>query len=167
MKYSRGVPKTVCYTDDDMTPDDTKFMRAAIEQSKISLASGDGPTGCVIVKDGEIIAAGHNEEHERCDPTKHAEMVTIQRLCQAVQKKHPTGCTLYSTLQPCGMCSVACLWTGIERIVYGASRGNVDSALFAEQHLNVSDYVHDSFHPNIEVVGGVLEAECDALYRTT
>lgn len=144
---------------------DKAFMAAAIAESEKSIAEGNGETGCVIVKDGVIVAAGHNEENTRIDPTAHAEMVTIQKLCKQIGTKDLRGYTLYSTLQPCAMCSVACIWAGVSRIVYGAGRGTVDPSLFAEKHLNVTDFVCDSFHPDIEIVGGVLADECSALYR--
>lgn len=141
-------------------------MTAALEESKLAIAEGNGQTGCVIVKDGVVVAAGHNEENTRIDPTAHAEMVTIQKLCRNIGSKDLTGYTLYSTLQPCAMCSVACVWAGVSRIVYGAGRKTVDDSLFAEKQLNVTDFVRDSFRPNIEIIGGVLEAECSELYRS-
>ena len=142
-------------------------MRAALEQSHLSIKSGNGPIGCVIVKDNVIVAAGHNEEGVRKDPTAHAEMVTIQRLCQQIQNKNLSGYTLYSTLQPCGMCSMACIWAGVSTIVYGAGRATVHTDYFAEKHLNVSDFVRDSFHPEIEIIGGILEDECSQLYQAS
>jgi tRNA(adenine34) deaminase len=145
---------------------DIQGMKAALEQSHISIRQGNGETGCVIMKDGIIVAVGHNEENTRIDPTAHAEMVTIQKLCKDIGTKDLTGYTLYSTLQPCAMCSVACIWAGVSRIVYGAGRGTVHDNLFAEKHLNVTDFVRDSFHPDIEIIGGVLEQECSQLYQT-
>ena len=118
-------------------------MRAALVQSHLGIKSGNGPIGCVIVKDGEIVAEGHNEEGIRTDPTAHAEMVTIQRLCHQIKNKNLSGYTLYSTLQPCGMCSMACIWAGVSTIVYGAGRGSVHEHYFAEKHLNVSDFVRE------------------------
>ncbi len=70
------------------------YMRAALEQSLLGKKTGNGPIGCVIVKDGEVVAAGHNEEGIRKDPTAHAEMVTIQRLCQQIKNKNLSGYTL-------------------------------------------------------------------------
>ncbi len=141
-----------------------KFMREAIAESRQSLQQGCGPTGCVIVKDGSILARGHNQEHTSHDPTAHAEIVVIRQLCQDIQSKDLSGCTLYSTLQPCGMCSVACLWANISTIVYGASRADVSKDLFAEVNLNISDFIADAKHANIEVISGILADECAALY---
>ncbi len=140
-------------------------MEAALAESKLSIQQGTGPTGCVIVKDNQIIASGHNEQHTQCDPTAHAEMVTIKRLCQAIQHTDLKGYTLYSTLQPCGMCSAACIWANLSTIVYGAGRGDVSERLFDEKHLNLADYVKDSFHPEITIISGVLKEECRKLYE--
>ena len=142
-----------------------QYMQAAIAQSRISIESGNGATGCVIVKDGAILAEGHNEEFTRIDPTAHAEIVTIQRLCKKLGTRDLHGLTLYSTLQPCGMCTAACIWAGITTIVYGAERKDVASRLFDERHRDTADFVADAFRKDITVIPGVLERECSALYR--
>jgi len=71
-----------------------EFMREAISESNKSILEGNGPTGCVIVKDGTIIARGHNEEYSNCDPTAHAEIITIRRLCADIKSKDLSGYTL-------------------------------------------------------------------------
>lgn len=153
------------YIDTDMKKSDHSFfMQKAIDQGNESVSLGNGPTGCVIVKNGEIVAFGHNEERERCDPTAHAEIVTIQKLCREVQTKKLEGCTLYSTLQPCAMCTVACMWAGIEEIIYGARRGDVSGKYFTQQHIDIANLVHDSVHHNITLIPGILEDECIRLY---
>lgn len=141
------------------------YMKQAIMQSRLGARQGNGKTGCVIVKDGEVVASGHNEEMSTCDPTAHAEIITIRRLAQKLHTKDLSGCTLYSTLQPCGMCSVACLWAGIDTVVYGAKRGDVDELFFKELHLNTIDYIKDSKEKDVTVVGGVLEEECKSIYE--
>lgn len=142
-----------------------QFMLEALNESYRSVAEGNGPTGCVIVKDGKIVARGHNEEHTNCDPTAHAEIVTIRKLCAELNSKDLSGYTLYSTLQPCGMCSVACLWANLSIVVYGASRKNVSENLFVEEHLNTIDYVADSSHKDLRVIPNILEKECAELYK--
>ena len=93
-------------------------MRLAIEQArKGQQASGGAEVGAVLVKDGATLCAGFNESEMRHDPTAHAEMVVIRRLCAELKTNSLEGCTLYCTLQPCGMCTMACLWAGISRIV--------------------------------------------------
>lgn len=140
-------------------------MRLAIEQARIGDAKpGAGEVGCVIVKDGTVVAAGHNEAEMRHDPTAHAEIVTLRKLGETLQTTEFRGCTLYCTLQPCGMCSMACIWAKISRVVYGATRKDVHSMYFEERHFNTADYIRDAFRDDIEVVGGVLAEECAQLY---
>jgi tRNA(adenine34) deaminase len=141
------------------------FMNEAILESKKSTEAGNGPTGCIIVKDGDIVARGHNEEHANCDPTAHAEIVTIRRLCHKIGTKNLNGYTLYSTLQPCGMCSIACLWANVSTVVYGASRKNVHKDLFKEEHLNTIDFIADSSNKDLQVIPDILTVDCAALYK--
>ena len=74
------------------------------------------------------------------------------------------GATLYSTLQPCEMCTLACIWAKIGRIVYGAERGQVHEMYFAERHLGVTDLIKDAYRDDLSIRGGVLSEECAALY---
>jgi tRNA(adenine34) deaminase len=144
---------------------DEDFMRRAIELARRGEATpGASPIGCVIVRNGVIIAEGHNETELRCDPTGHAEIVTIRRAGQAVRGIELRGATLYSTLQPCGMCSMACIWAKIGRIVYGAGRADVHRLYFEDRHLDTADFIHDAFRNDLTLEGGVLAAECAALY---
>lgn len=140
-------------------------MRLAIEQARIGLATpGGAHVGCIITRNGEGVASGFNEVEGRHDRTAHSEIVTIRRLCAEWQVTSLAGCTLYCTLQPCGMCTVACIWAGVSRIVYGATRNDVHSIYFAERHANTVDYLRDAFRSDIELTGGVLDEECAALY---
>lgn len=140
-------------------------MRMALEQARIGdQTPGAGEVGCVIVRDGKVLAAGHNEAERTHDPTAHAEIVTLRKLGQALQTIDFTGCTLYCTLQCCGMCTMACLWAKVGRIVFGAARGDVHSMYFEERHLNTADLIRDAFKEDLEVRGGVLVEECAKLY---
>jgi tRNA(adenine34) deaminase len=101
------------------TEEDLRYMRRAIELARIAAGTpGALPIGCVIVRDGEILGEGHNEVDIRHDPTAHAEIVTMQRVGRTLGSADFGGATLYSTLQPCGMCSMASIWGKIGRIVY-------------------------------------------------
>jgi tRNA(adenine34) deaminase len=144
---------------------DLKFMKQAIvEAQKGAAEPGGAEVGCVITWKDELAAAGHNEAELRCDPTAHAEMVTIRRLCAKLQRAELKGYTLYCTLQPCGMCSMACVWAGISRIVYGATRSDVNSVYFESRHADTVDYLRNCFRDDIEIEGGVMKEECSALY---
>jgi tRNA(Arg) A34 adenosine deaminase TadA len=102
--------------------DDARFMRRAIV---IARRPGVNPIGCVIVLDGEIVGEGHNEVDIRHDPTAHAEIVAMRQAGETLGQFEFRGATLCSTLQPCGMCTMASIWARIGRIVYGAERDQV------------------------------------------
>ena len=144
-----------------MTDDD--FMRRAIALAQQGdRAPNGGPIGCVIVLNGKIIGEGHNEVEARHDPTAHAEVVAMRRAGAALGQSQFKGATLFSTLQPCGMCSMASIWAGISRIVYGAERHQVHRMYFEDRHFNTTDFIIDAFKDDIQVKGGLL---ADSLRR--
>jgi tRNA(adenine34) deaminase len=144
---------------------DEDWMRLAIAEACKGIRQlGGAEVGCVIVKNGAVLHTSHNEVELRNDPTAHAEMVGIRELCARTRTPTLKGCTLYCTLQPCGMCSLACIWAGISRIVYGATRASVNSIYFETRHADTSDFVRDCFRNDLEILSGVLERECSALY---
>jgi len=140
---------------------DRDFMQRAIELA----AQGDGaPIGCLIVLDGEIIGEGHNRVEALHDPTAHAEVTAMREAGERLRRSRFEGATLYSTLQPCGMCSMASIWAGISRIVYGAERHQVHKMYFEDRHLSTMDYIRDAYKDDLEVTGGVMARECAGLY---
>jgi tRNA(adenine34) deaminase len=146
--------------------DDEHFMRLALEQARAGAQTpGGAEVGTVLVKDGNVLCAAFNEGDMRQDPTAHAEMVVIRKACNQLHTLSLEECILYCTLQPCGMCTMACLWAGVSRIVFGAGRGNVDCLYFETRHANTVDFIRDAFRNDLEVVGGILADECAALYR--
>lgn len=146
-------------------PSDESFMRRAI-----SLAEGGGrrpgcgAVGCVIVMDGQIVGEASNEADLNHDPTAHAEITAIRRAAAKLETTELRGATLYSTLQPCGMCSMASIWARIGRIVFGAGRQQVHASYFEGRHLNTIDFINDAFRDDLEVVSGILSAQCAMLY---
>ena len=103
--------------------DHERFMRRAIELSALAaLEYGTGgPFGAVVVKDNKIVAEGMNRVIASHDPTWHGEMEAIRLACITLQGHKLTGCTLYTTSEPCPMCVAASYWAGIERIYYSAT----------------------------------------------
>ena len=96
-----------------------RFMQAAFEEAKKGIESGDGgPFGAVIVKEGEIIACGHNEVIGSNDPTAHAEMLVIRKASAVLEHFSLKGCTLYATGEPCPMCFSAIQWAHIDKVYY-------------------------------------------------
>jgi tRNA(Arg) A34 adenosine deaminase TadA len=116
-------------------------MRRAIQLSaKTALVDNAGGVfGAVIVKDGEIIAEGANRVVAENDPTWHSEIEAIRHACKKLGSFKLTGCTLYTSAEPCPMCAAASYWAGIARIYYGATVGDAleyggfDDAMIFEQ----------------------------------
>ena len=145
--------------------EDEKFMRLAIEQARLGEEEpGGGEVGCVIVRDGEVLVAAHNEAELYHDPTAHAEIVALRKLGAKLRMLEFEGATIYCTLQPCMMCTAACIWAKIGRIVYGATRGDVHSMYFDARHFNTADVVADAFRDDLKIAGGVLAEECSKFY---
>lgn len=144
---------------------DIRYMRMALEQAERGRDTpGGAEVGAVLVRNGQVICTGFNEGDMRHDPTAHSEMVVIRRACAEQQTTTLEGCTLYCTLQPCGMCTMACLWAGISRVVYGAGRGDVHAVYFESRHHNTADLIGDAFRNDLQIEGGVLAEECAKLY---
>ena len=83
---------------------------------------------------------------------------------RSLQYHELRGATLYSTLQPCGMCTMATIWAKIGRIVFGAGRDDVHPMYFEDRHLDTLDFIRDAYRDDLMLQGGVLAAECAALY---
>jgi tRNA(adenine34) deaminase len=146
------------------TDDETWMRRALALAREGEVREGSSPIGCVIVCDGALIAEGMNEVDQRHDPTAHAEIVTMRRAGAKLGTHELRGATLYSTLQPCGMCTMASIWGKIGRIVYGAGRDDVHAMYFEDRHLDTLDFIRDAFRDDLVLEGGVLAADCAALY---
>jgi tRNA(adenine34) deaminase len=125
---------------------------------------GASPIGCVIVLDGEVIGASHNEVGIQHDPTAHAEIVAIRRACAKRGSEDLRGAVLYSTLQPCGMCTMASIWAHIGRIVYGAGRADVHRMYFEDRHFDTMNFVLDAYRDDLVVIAGVEREACAELH---
>ena len=139
---------------------DERFMRLALEEAARALEHDDVPVGAVLVHDGEVVGAGHNERELRQDPSAHAEMIALRAGAQALGHWRLLDTTLYVTLEPCAMCAGAIVLGRIPRVVYGTADPKAGAAgsvldVLAEPRLN--------HRPAVE--GGVLAAECADLLR--
>jgi tRNA(adenine34) deaminase len=152
----------------ETTPDqdeDARFMRRAIALAeKGDTRAGANAIGCVIVMDGTIIAEAFNEVQMRHDPSAHAEIMAMRRAGERLGSEEMRGATLYGTLQPCGMCSMAAIWAKLGRIVFGATRDQVHEMYFEDRHFDTMDFIRDAFRDDLSIEGGVLAEECAALY---
>lgn len=146
--------------------DDEKWMRAAHDHAVAEKGSdpANTPIAAIVVLDGREIARSVNRTKEDCDATAHAEIAALRRAGQAVGDMEVEGATLYSTLQPCGMCTFASIWAGVSRIVFGAGRDDVHEMYFEDRHLSTLDYIRDAYDEDLSVTGGVLADECAQLY---
>lgn len=115
--------------------DDEKFMQQAIDLSIENVANGGGPFGAVIVRDGEVIATGTNRVTANCDPTAHAEVSAIRAACAKVKNFKLTGCTVYTSCEPCPMCLSALYWAGVDRIFYGNTKSDAKAINFDDSFI--------------------------------
>lgn len=147
------------------TPDDERFMREALR-----IASSEGtdpslsPIGCVIVRDGRVLAARRNRVAEHHDATAHAEIEAIRAAGASFENGELRGATLYTTLQPCGMCTMASIWSKVSRIVYGAGREDVHRMYFEARHIDTLDFVGKAYRDDLSIQGGILREACAQLY---
>ena len=149
---------------------DECWMREAL---KVATSRGSDPAsapiGCVIVCDGRIIGTAHNECQTLHDATAHAEMVAFRRAGLELAAADNLGgqlrgATLYSTLQPCGMCTMASIWSKVNRIVFGAGRDDVHESYFEVRHVDTLDFIAKAYRDDLTFTGGVLRDECAQLY---
>ena len=96
------------------------FMDLALKQAEIAEKAGEVPIGCVIVRDGAVIAAAHNAPRTRHDPTAHAEVLAIREAARVLGRERLDGCDLWVTLEPCAMCAGAIVHARIDRVYYAA-----------------------------------------------
>jgi tRNA(adenine34) deaminase len=139
---------------------DEWFMRLALREAERALEHDDVPVGAVMVHDGELVGAGHNERELRQDPSAHAEMLALREAARSLHSWRLLGTTLYVTLEPCAMCAGAIVLGRVPRVVYGTSDPKAGAAgsvldVLAEPRLN--------HRP--DVAGGVLADDCAALLR--
>ena len=100
----------------------SEFMQIAIQEAREGINNGDGgPFGNAIVRDGVLIASGHNHVLAYNDPTCHGEIDAIRKACKRLGTFDLTGCELYTTGEPCHMCLCACMWANISKIYYGCT----------------------------------------------
>src|ERR1700733_16049900 len=147
-----------------MSSDET-YMREAIRvASEKGTARARSPSGCVIVTNGNVLAARRNKVEEHHDAVAHAEIEAIRAGGASFDNGELRGATLYTTLQPCGMCTMASIWSKVGRIVYGAGREDVHEMYFEDRHLDTVDFIRDAFRTDLTLQGGLMVRECAALY---
>jgi tRNA(adenine34) deaminase len=139
---------------------DRSFMELALDEAQTARAAGEVPIGCVIVRDGDLIAQAGNRTLADRDPTAHAEMLAIRQAAAQLGSERLSDCDLYVTLEPCAMCAAAISFARIRRLYYGAADpkgGAVDNG--------VRFFASPTCHHRPEVYGGIGESEAAALLK--
>jgi tRNA(adenine34) deaminase len=141
-------------------PRDEHFMRMALREAAEAAQHGDVPVGAVVVRDGEVVGAAHNEREARGDPTAHAEILALRAAALTLGGWRLLGSVLYCTLEPCPMCAGAIQQARVARVVFGAPDQKVGAAGTVINPLQDPRLLH-----RVEVQGGVLAADALALLR--
>lgn len=132
-----------------------KFMKEALKEAKKSYQKDEIPVGAVIVKDGKVIARGHNTKETKTDPTKHAEIIAIQKASKKLQTWRLSGCTIYVTLEPCSMCAGSLIQARIDKVVIGTMDEKTGAC---GSVLNLlTDY---KFNHTVQIETGIMQEEC-------
>jgi tRNA(adenine34) deaminase len=136
------------------------FMDLALDQARAAAAAGEVPVGCVIVRDGAVLAQTGNRTLADRDPTAHAELLAIRAAAAALRSERLTDCDLYVTLEPCAMCAAAISFARVRRLYYGAADpkgGAVENG--------VRFFDSSTCHHRPEVYGGIGEGAAGELLR--
>lgn len=126
---------------------DIYFMEMALWEAKKAYELEDVPIGCVIVKDNQIIAKAYNRKEIDGVATYHAEVLAINEACRTLKTWYLDECTLYTTVEPCMMCTGAIIQSRISKIVYGT-----DNQAFG--------YLRKLDNSKVEIKSGILKDEC-------
>lgn len=137
-----------------------RFMRDALQSAAEAATRGEVPVGSVVVKDGQVIARGHNLRETLQDPTAHAELLAMRRAAEALGTWRLEGCTVYVTLEPCAMCAGAMVLARIDGCVYGCGdpKGGFLGTL-----ADLSSF--PGLNHQFQVVPGVLQHDCSAALK--
>lgn len=132
---------------------DEHFMKEALKQATLAAEQNEIPIGAVVVADKTIIARAYNQTEKLNDPTAHAEMLALTAATNYLGTKYLVDCSLYVTLEPCGMCAGALYWSQIGKVIYAA----------ADEKRGFNTIHPGMLHPKTKVSRGPFEMEAGAL----
>ena len=135
-------------------------MQAALDEARAAAERGEVPVGAVVVVDGRVVARAGNRTIADCDPTAHAEIVTLRKAAAAIGNFRLLGATIYVTIEPCAMCAGAMIQARVARLVYGADDPKAGAV---RSCLAVLD--HPQLNHRVEVTSGILRDEAATLLR--
>ena len=136
------------------------FMLQALKEAYKARSKNESPVGAVIVKDGSIIARGHNEKELKNDSTLHAEMTAVKKASKKLGSWRLNECDIYVTLEPCTMCAGALIQARLRHLYIGTPDPKAGAA---GSVLNVLQI--DSFNHKVEVTYGLLEEQCSGILK--
>lgn len=136
------------------------FMAEALKEARAAFAAGEIPVGAVIVRDGAILARGHNLRETEQNALLHAETVAIDRACKALGSWRLSDCDLYVTLEPCAMCCGAIAQAKIRRLYFGAYDPKGGFAVSNAGLMNDPGLMHSA-----DCYCGIMEDECASLLQ--
>jgi tRNA(adenine34) deaminase len=140
------------------------YMRRCLELGRMALQDGETPVGSLVLRGDVILAEGQEESRSRLDPSAHAEVQAIRAACRALGSTDLSGCTLYTTVEPCVLCAYVIRQTGVSQVVYGVPAGQAGGVTSKYALLADSELARWPAPP--EVVAEVLAEECrDLLQR--
>lgn len=135
-------------------------MRLALDEAARAAAEGEVPIGAVVVRDGKVIAAAHNQPRALCDPTAHAEVLAIRAAAAALGQERLDGCDLWVSLEPCAMCAGAIVHARISRLYFAAADPKGGAVDHGARVLDQPTCLHRP-----EVYSGMGEGEAADLLR--
>lgn len=145
---------------EDQVAEDLRYMQEALAQAQLALAAGEVPIGAVMVRDGEIIARGHNLRNTEKNPLRHAEIDVINAAADIVGDWRLEDCVLYVTVEPCPMCAGAIVQARIPRVVFGTRNSKAGCA---GSILNLLD--EPRFNHQVSITEGILQEECSEIMK--
>lgn len=140
---------------------DAAWMRMALEQARLAGDAGEVPVGALVIKDGKLIAQGHNRNVMDRDPSAHAEIVALREAASRLGNHRLSGCEMFVTIEPCAMCAGALVHARLARLIYGAPDPKAGAVTSVLQVLN-----HPGLNHKMEVVPGVLAQECSEILQS-
>ncbi len=144
--------------------DEKSYMEKAIAKAREGVDAGQSPFGAVVVRKGKIVAASHNTVWRDCNPTAHAEVNAIREAAAALKTIDLSGTEMFTTTEPCPMCLTAIHWAKIDRVVFGATIADADTAGFSELTIPAKEMVKMG-GSSLKVESGLLQKECADLFR--
>ena len=143
---------------------DEDFMRLAIQAAWQGVEKGEMPFGACIMRKEQVISVAHNSANANMDTTAHAEVQAIRKASHRLKTLELTGCTIYSTCEPCPMCFTACVWAKVEKIVCACQIGDAEKTGIRQIPIS-SARMNQLGQSSVELVGDVLRDESLKLFE--